>query len=102
VSKEKMFKLLAMQPQEVDHAFYALAYNPCESEEDCESSFPARWFNMREDESVLIGDEFWELIGSKGTYSMLMAQITALGKDYKEQIYREFLGIEPSESHEAN
>jgi Type II restriction endonuclease, TdeIII len=102
VSKEKMFKLLAMQPQEVDHAFYALAYNPYGSEEDCELNFPARWFNMREDESVLIGDEFWELIGSEGTYSRLIAQITSLGKDYKERIYREFLGIEPPESHEAN
>ncbi|MCC7438432.1 MAG: TdeIII family type II restriction endonuclease [Armatimonadetes bacterium] len=28
VSKEKMFKLLAMEPKQVDFAYYALAYNP--------------------------------------------------------------------------
>jgi hypothetical protein len=98
VSKEKMFKLLAMEPQEVDHAFYALAYNPYGRKEDYKWSFPARWFNMREDESVLIGDEFWELIGGEGTYSKFVAQINALGKDYRERIYKDFLGIEPPET----
>lgn len=28
VSKEKMFKLLAMSPKQVDYAYYALVYNP--------------------------------------------------------------------------
>jgi len=95
VSKEKMFKLLAMQPQEVDYAFYALAYNPYGKKEDYKWSFPARWFDMRKDESVLIGDEFWELIGGEGTYSKFVAEINSLGKDYRERIYRDFLGIEP-------
>jgi hypothetical protein len=50
---------------------------------------------MRKDESVLIGDEFWELIGGEGTYSKFVAEINSLGKDYRERIYRDFLGIEP-------
>jgi hypothetical protein len=95
VSKEKMFKLLAMQPKEVDHAYYALPYNPYGKKEDYKWGFPQRWFNMHEDESVLIGDEFWELIGGEGTYKNFIKEVNLLGTDYKERIYREFLCIEP-------
>ncbi|KAF3976946.1 MAG: TdeIII family type II restriction endonuclease [Methylococcales symbiont of Iophon sp. n. MRB-2018] len=97
VSKEKLFKLLAMKPKKVDYAFYALPYNPYGKKEDYKWSFPLRWFNMQEDESVLIGDEFWELMGGEGTYSKFIKEINLLGKDYKERIYKEFLGIEPPE-----
>jgi hypothetical protein len=44
---------------------------------------------------VLIGDEFWDLIGGSGTYSIFIKEINLLGKEYKERIYKEFLGIEP-------
>jgi hypothetical protein len=63
VSKEKMFKLLAMNPSKVDYAFFALAYNPYGQKSDYNWSFPMRWFDMHNDASVLIGNEFWELIG---------------------------------------
>ena len=95
VSKEKMFKLLAMNPQQVDFAYYALAYNPYGKKEDYKWIFPMRWFNMHEDESVLIGNEFWDLIGGEGTYKVFIDEVNALGKAYRERIYREFLEIEP-------
>jgi Type II restriction endonuclease, TdeIII len=95
VSKEKMFKLLAMNPKQVDFAFYALPYNPYGKKEDYKWSFPLRWFNMRKDKSVLIGDEFWELIGGQNTYHNFIREVNLLGKDYRERIYREYLGIEP-------
>ena len=98
VSKEKIFKLLAMNENRVDFAFYALPYNPYGKKEDYAWSFPKRWFNMTEDESVLIGDEFWELIGGPGTYKNFIYEVNSLGKGYKERIYTEFLGIEPPES----
>lgn len=97
VSKEKMFKLLAMSPARVDAAYYALAYNPYGKEEDYNWSFPMRWFDRHNDESVLIGNEFWEFIGGKGTYQNFITEINSLGKGYKERIYREFLKNEPSE-----
>ncbi|MEA5458077.1 TdeIII family type II restriction endonuclease [Arcicella sp. LKC2W] len=102
VSKEKMFKLLAMNPPQVDYAFYALAYNPYGRKEDYKWGFPLRWFNMQKDESVLIGDEFWELIGGKGTYSNFIKEVNFLGKEYRERIYREFLQIEPPVNFEDN
>ena len=100
VSKEKIFKLLAMETSRVDTAFYALPYNPYGKKEDYNWSFPMRWFDMRNDESVLIGNEFWELIGGEGTYKNFITEINSLGKEYKERIYLEFLGIEPPEGFE--
>ena len=57
-----------------------------------------RWFNMHEDESVLIGNEFWDLIGGPGTYKTFISEVNKLGKEYRERIYREFLEIEPPEN----
>ena len=95
VSKEKMFKLLAMDSHPVDGAYYALPYNPYGGKQDYAWSFPLRWFDMRHDPSVLIGDEFWNFIGCDGTYQVFISEINALGKEYRERIYREFLGMEP-------
>lgn len=95
VSKEKLLKLYSMEPRLVDEAYYALPYNPYGSRENYDWSFPARWFNMKEDKVVLIGDEFWEKIGGVGTYQTFIQAINELGREYKERIYREFLGIEP-------
>jgi hypothetical protein len=50
---------------------------------------------MKEDEVVLIGDEFWEKIGGRGTYQSFIDAVNEIGKDYRDRIYREFLGIEP-------
>jgi hypothetical protein len=99
VSKEKLFKLLAMEnQQQIDYAYFALPYNPYGSKENYAWSFPKRWFDMQNDGSVLIGDEFWNLIGGEGTYLNFISEINALGSEYKERIYREFLGIEPPEN----
>lgn len=95
VSKEKMFKLMAMNPPQVDFSYFALAYNPYGKKEDYSWKFPFRWFDMHNDSSVLIGDEFWELVGGEGTYNKFIAEVNLLGREYKERIYREFLGIEP-------
>lgn len=95
VSKEKIFKLYCMEPHQVDGAYYALPYNPYGKREDYSWSFPARWFDMKKDEVVLIGDEFWEKIGGLGTYKAFIDAINEIGQEYKDRIYKEFLGIEP-------
>ncbi len=100
VSKEKILKLYAMEPRQVDGAYYALPYNPYGRREDYAWSFPARWFNMREDEVVLIGNEFWEKIGGMGTYQAFIDAVNEIGAQYKERIYRDFLGIEPPQGAE--
>jgi len=100
VSKEKIFKLMAMNPPKVDFAFYALVYNPYGEKVDYNWAFPKRWFNMQEDSSVLIGDEFWDLIGDADTYKIFIDEVNSLEKEYKERIYKEFLGIEAPENRD--
>ena len=95
VSKEKIFKLMCMENQPVNFAYYALPYNPYGRKENSIWAFPLRWFDMQNDEAVLIGNEFWELIGGEGTYKSFINQVNKLRKEYKEQNYREFLEIEP-------
>ncbi len=102
VSKEKIFKLLAMEPRIIDEAFYALPYNPYGKREYYAWSFPYRWFDMKNDPTVLIGDEFWDKLGGKGTYQMFIDEINQLGKEYRLRIYREYLGIEPPENLDTN
>lgn len=97
VSKEKILKLYAMEPLLVDGAYYALPYNPYGKREDYAWAFPARWFDMKKDEVVLIGNEFWEKIGGTGTYQAFIDAVNEIGKEYKDRIYREFLGMEPPE-----
>jgi len=95
VSKEKILKLYSMEPCQVEEAYYALPYNPYGIKEHYSWSFPARWFNMREDRVVLIGEEFWEKIGGLGTYKAFIEAVNEIGHEYKDRIYREYLGIEP-------
>lgn len=95
VSKEKILKLYSMEPLQVDGAYYALPYNPYGRREEYDWVFPARWFNMREDSVVLIGDEFWEKMGGLGTYQAFIDAVNEIGREYRERIYREYLEMEP-------
>lgn len=102
VSKEKIFKLLAMEGHPVDAAYFALPYNPYRIKENYSWSLPARWFDMKHDSCVLIGEETWNLIGGEGTYQFFISEVNKLGKHYKERIYREYLGIEPPEGYDID
>jgi len=95
VSKEKLLKLYSMNPPKVDEAYFALPYNPYGARENYNWSFPSRWFNMKKDRVVLIGEEFWEKIGGLGTYKAFIDAVNEIGQEYKDRIYREYLGIEP-------
>lgn len=97
VSKEKIMKLIAMEPCQVDAAYFALPYNPYGERKQYSWSIPARCFDMIYDPVVLIGDEFWEKIGGAGTYQSFIRAVNEIGLEYKERIYREYLGIEPPE-----
>lgn len=95
VSKEKMLKLMAMEESPITQAFFALVYNPYGRRQDYAWSFPKKWFDIAEDKSLMIGDEFWDFLGGDGTYERFISEINKLGMDYKERIYRDYLHIEP-------
>lgn len=103
VSKEKLFKLLAMDDCPVDFAYFALAYNPFgQNKCDYKWSFADRWFDMQNDPCILIGDEFWNFIGGDGTYQDFISEINKLGIEYKERIYKEYLRMDPPEGFEED
>lgn len=100
VSKEKLLKIYAMEPQPVNEAYFCLPYNPYGKRSLYSWSHPARWFDMKTDQVVLIGDEFWNKIGGHGTYQTFITAINLIGKAYRDRIYREYLGIEPPARNE--
>lgn len=95
VSKEKMLKLMAMEKRPIEQAYFALVYNPYGKKEDYAWSYPKKWFDISTDKSILIGDEFWDFLGGKGTYQNFIDEINTLGAKYKEIIYRDYLHIIP-------
>lgn len=93
VSKEKLFKLHAMTPTIVAEAYYGLPYNPYGERANYNWSFPMRWFDMRSDPCVLIGEELWDKIGGPGTFAQFVEILTEVGAEYHQRIYDEFLRI---------
>lgn len=54
-------------------------------------TFPMRWFDMRHERIVVMGKEFWDILGGTGTYEELMNLFKEIGKVTKERIRKEFL-----------
>ncbi len=94
VSKEKILKLYAMTNRQIDEAYFVLPYNPYGKKLDYNWKFPARWFDMQNDKTVLIGDEYWNKLGGDDTYKALIEAVNELSVKYKTIIYKEFLNIE--------
>ena len=100
VSKEKLLKLYAMEPLQIESAYFALPYNPYGTKASYAWSFPMRWFDMHNDPCVLIGEEFWDMLGGPGTYMKFIKIVRDMGKHYHERIYKEYLGMVVPEDYE--
>lgn len=62
------------------NAYFAMAYNPYGSrKEDYKHSFSIQYLDMENE--VLLGDEFWEVIGGKGTYRDLLEIYQEVGRE---------------------
>jgi hypothetical protein len=79
VTKQKLLKLYAMESEEVKEAYFGLTYNPHGFKKEHYNWTPSfRWFNMTEDDVVLIGKGFWDKVGGDGTCKALGAVINNL------------------------
>jgi hypothetical protein len=94
VSKEKMLKIKAMYPEDNHHVYYALPYNPYGKRENYAHPHPKRWFDMINDEVVLMGKEFWDLLGGEGAYEELIDIFKEVGEEYLPLINKDYFGIE--------
>jgi Type II restriction endonuclease, TdeIII len=89
VSKEKMFKLTAMEQREC--AFFALPFNPYGTRQQYKHTYPMRWFDMRRDSVVLIAEDFWDRVGGPGTWASMLEVAEEVGADLRKRIVDEYL-----------
>ena len=67
--------------------YFGLYYNPGGTDRaDYNWSVPTKIFNMKQDKCVLIGPEYWNLIGGKGTYKLLLKIFEKVGTDTRSQL----------------
>ncbi len=62
------------------NAYFAMAYNPYGAHrEDYKHSFSLQYLDMKNE--VLLGEEFWEVVGGKGTYEELLDIYREVGRE---------------------
>ena len=67
--------------------YFGLYYNPGgPKREDYNWTIPSKIFDMKKDDCVLIGEEYWELIGGKGTYKALLKVFAAVGEITRQKL----------------
>ena len=88
-SKTKLLEWIARRRKPVN-VFLAFPYNPYHPE-------PYSRFTevgmMDVPNDFLIGDEYWDFIGGKGTFPELLKTFDEVGKEYKEQLNMKFKQI---------
>lgn len=85
IVKKDLLLLKAHNPQ--FKTYLGLYYNPGGPKRiDYNWSIPSKIFNMKHDECVLIGSEYWDLIGGKGTYNSLLKIFEKVGNDTRAQL----------------
>jgi hypothetical protein len=67
--------------------YFGLYYNPGgPNREDYNWSVPSKIFDMLNDDCVLIGQEYWDFVGGKGTYASLLDVFGEVGEETREQL----------------
>ena len=62
------------------NAFFAMAYNPYGlRKDDYKHSFSLQYLDMKNE--VLLGEEFWDLVGGKGTYNEILEVYQEVGQE---------------------
>lgn len=88
-SKTKLLEWIARRRNPVN-VYLAFPYNPYHPE-------PYSRFTevgmMDAPKDFLIGDEYWDFIGGRGTFPELLKTFDDVGKEYKEQLDRKFKEI---------
>ncbi len=82
-TKEKFLYLLATYPD--SKTYYGMPYNPYgEEKSKYRWSFTSMYFDLQNE--VLIGSEFWDFIGGKGTYKELLELFREFGEEKGKEI----------------
>ena len=69
--------------------FFALFYDPGgPNRSDYNWTMPFKIFNMHQDESVLIGEDYWNFLGGERAYVELLTIFDAVGNRTREAILK--------------
>ena len=66
--------------------FYAMSYNPYGTRSAYRWSVARNYLDI--DQQVLLGDEFWDMVGGPGTYAEVLALFGEIGRDYYEALLK--------------
>lgn len=94
IAKKDMLYMKAHK--ENSDTYFALPYNPAGEGNAYKSvhSVPYKIFNMNDDNSVLIGSDFWNKVGSsEDTYDQLLSIFQKVGEKYSNIIRTDYLGL---------
>lgn len=78
-SKKKILTFIALHRDKNPEAYLAFAYNPFISRKAYSHQFTAQIMDL--DAEVLIGEEFWDKIGGRGTYMQLLDVIEEVKRE---------------------
>jgi len=85
IVKKDMLLLKAHNPK--FETYFGLYYNPGgPNRTDYNWSLPTKIFNMKQDKCILIGQEYWDFVGGKGTYISLLKIFEQVGNDTRSQL----------------
>ena len=87
VEKAKRDMLLLKAHDFSFETYLGLYYNPGgPKKEDYNWSLPSKIFDMAHDECVLIGEEYWEMVGGKKTYQELLLIFAEVGEMTRKRL----------------
>jgi type II restriction enzyme len=87
--KRSLLKIVALRNKPIK-VLCGLAYNPYEPEE---FAWPLPLNYLKIGEDLLVGKEFWDFLGGKGTYEELLNIFEEVGKELKDELENKFKKI---------
>jgi hypothetical protein len=66
------------------NTFFAMAYNPYGSRSNYKHSFAVKHLDMKN--QILLEDEFWDIVGGKGTFAELLSIYREVGEEKGRQV----------------
>ncbi|MBP6785949.1 MAG: TdeIII family type II restriction endonuclease [Candidatus Promineofilum sp.] len=83
-SKSKILTFESLLHEQHARGFLAFAYNPYVTRADYAHGFTKRVMDLEAE--VLMGEEFWDVIGGNGTFSQLLTIIDSVGNQIQEEL----------------
>lgn len=86
-ARRRLLTLYAMEPKAITDAYFGLPYNPYGARDQYEWPHIRRFFDVKNDPRLLIGDELWEVLGRKEVFGELMEVIREIDTEFHRAIY---------------